>query len=310
MRAVTTKDFGQAPTLDNVPTPTPGKGEVRIKIHASSLNGFDGMIAAGYTKGMMEHRFPVVLGRDFAGVIDAVGPEATGFKVGDEVFGVVAKPFLGEGAFAEYLTVPVNMGLAKRPSGLPVAEAAALGLAGVTAQLTVDALAPNKGDTVLVVGATGGVGAIAVQLAVAKGARVIATASAGAETDFVRSLGASEVVDPKALEAGVRKVAPQGVQAAAHFAGDGLAVASLVAEGGRFASTLGVGQDKVQGQKITATAIMAMPKTEILERLASAAASGSVRVKISKTYALDEVPQALADFRKGTLGKLSIAVAK
>jgi len=129
-----------------------------------------------------------------------------------------------------------------------VAAAGALGLAGTAALDAVQAVAPRSGEAVLISGATGGVGAIAIQYAVAAGARVIATAQPGPEADFVRDLGADHVVDYTGdLAAQVRAVAPDGVAAAVHLAGDGAQVAGLLADGGRMASTLGYGPDQHPG---------------------------------------------------------------
>src|SRR5215207_2629657 len=106
MKAIATTEHGAQPQLAEVATPQPGPGEVLVKVQASSVNGFDTSVAAGYLAGMMEHRYPVVLGKDFAGTVEAVGAGVTRFNVGDAVFGVVTKPFLGDGGFGEYVTVP------------------------------------------------------------------------------------------------------------------------------------------------------------------------------------------------------------
>src|SRR3989442_236260 len=114
-------DFGVAPALLDLPRPEPADGEVLVRVQASSVNGFDGAVAAGYLQGMMEQRFPFVLGKDFAGTVERVGPGVSHFAVGERVFGVVMKPFLGDGAFGEYVTVPEGLGIARRPDGLDVA---------------------------------------------------------------------------------------------------------------------------------------------------------------------------------------------
>jgi NADPH:quinone reductase-like Zn-dependent oxidoreductase len=310
MHAVAMTDFGAAPALLDLPRPEPADGEVLVRVHASSVNGFDGAVAAGYLQGMMEHRFPLVLGKDFAGTVELVSPGVSRFAVGEPVFGVVMKPVLGDGAFGEYVTVPEGLGIARRPDGLDVASAGVLGLAGTAALQSVDAVQPLEGQTVLVSGATGGVGAMAVQLAAARGARVIATARAGDETHFVRSLGAAEVVDYTGdVLAQVRLLSPRGVDAVLHFAGDGRALADLLVSGGRFASTLGVGADQLRTDQVTAMSIMAVPATEVLERLASEVAAGRLRLHIARTYRLEEAPQALADFGSPHVGKLAIAIA-
>ena len=305
MRAIAINDYGTPPTLTELPKPEPGPGEVLVRVRASSINGFDAAVAAGMLKGMMEHRFPVVLGKDFAGVVEALGDGASRFAPGDEVFGVVMKPFLGDGGLGEYLIVGEQHGIARVPDGLDLQAAGALGLAGTAALNAIDAIAPTTGEHVLISGVTGGVGAIALQYAVAAGAEVIATARPGAEADFVLGLGAAHVVDYTShLAAQVRAIAPDGVPAVLHLAGDAEQLAGLLAAGGRIASTLGFGRD----QHPAAVAVMADPNPVTLDRLAADAASGALRVPITRTYPLEETPQALADFAAGSLGKLAITV--
>jgi NADPH:quinone reductase-like Zn-dependent oxidoreductase len=305
MRAIAINDYGTPPTLTELPKPEPGPGEVLVRVRASSINGFDAAVAAGMLKGMMEHRFPVVLGKDFAGVVEALGDGASRFAPGDEVFGVVMKPFLGDGGLGEYLVVAEQHGIARVPDGLDLQAAGALGLAGTAAVNAIDAVAPAAGELVLISGATGGVGAIALQYAVAAGAEVIATARPGAEADFVHGLGAAHVVDYTGdLAAQVRAIAPDGVPAVLHLAGEAEQLAGLLAAGGRMASTLGFGPD----QHPAAVAVMADPNPVTLDRLAADAASGALRVPITRTYPLEGTPQALADFTAGSLGKLAITV--
>lgn len=117
MRAIVIEDFAAAPAVRDLPEPTPEGGEVLVRVRASSLNGFDAMTAAGMLKGMVEHRFPVVLGKDFAGTVEAVGEQVSTFRVGDAVFGVVMKPFLGDGGLGEYVTAAVGF-VTRTPEGL------------------------------------------------------------------------------------------------------------------------------------------------------------------------------------------------
>ena len=129
------------------------------RIRAASVNGFDVFQASGYLVAMMEHRFPTVIGRDFSGVVDEVGDGRTDVAVGDEVIGFVpSAPPLEVGTFAESLIAGPAVVLAPKPSGLAFDVAAAIPLAGATALGAVDAIKVSPGDTVLVVGATGGVG--------------------------------------------------------------------------------------------------------------------------------------------------------
>ncbi|MFH8497269.1 alcohol dehydrogenase catalytic domain-containing protein [Streptomyces coeruleorubidus] len=309
MRAVTIEDFGATPAVTEAAKPEPGPGEILVKVHASSLNGFDGAVIYGVFKDMLEHKFPVTLGKDFAGTVEAVG-EGVARAAGDRVFGVVMKPVVSEGAFAEYVVVAEGYGITTVPEGLDLDRAGALGLAGTAAANAVDAIAPKAGDTILVVGATGGVGAYAVQLAAAAGATVVATAKPGAETEFVTGLGAAHVVDHTGdLATQVRAVAPNGVTAVVHLAGDPTQLVELLADGGRLASTLGFGPEQAGRADITVTSVMANPDTATLDRLADAAASGALQVPIGQTYPLDSVAQAVGAFGAGTVGKIAISVA-
>lgn len=306
MKAVVTAEQGAKPEVVEVPTPQPAAGEVLVKVQASSINGFDLSVAAGYVVGMMEHRFPVVLGKDFAGTVEALGEGVTRFAVGDKVFGVVTKAYLGDGGFGEYVTVAEAVGIAKLPEGVDVTAAGAVGLAGTAAVDALDAAGPQAGETVLISGATGGVGAMTIQLAAAAGAKVIATAKPGEEADFVRGLGAHEVVDHTGdLPAQVRAAAPEGVDVIVHLAGDGSVLAELLTEKGRIASTVGYGAD----QHPAATFIMANPTPATLERLAADLAAGRLSVPVERTFTLTEVPAAFGEFAGGTRGKIAITVA-
>jgi NADPH:quinone reductase-like Zn-dependent oxidoreductase len=171
----------------------------------------------------------------------------SGLAVGDEVFGAVGKAHLGEGAFAEYATVSAALA-ARRPDDLPAEVAAALPLAGGEALAEIDAADVGAGDTVLVVGAGGGVGAFATQLAAHRGARVIAVTSAD-KAEWVRGLGAAEVLDYAAADLAeqVRRVAPDGVAALIdhfHDAAGLVPLAGLVRSGGRVVSPIAMGGDQ------------------------------------------------------------------
>src|SRR5215211_5270849 len=168
---------------------------------------------------------------------------------------------------------------------------------------------PGEGETVLVSGATGGVGIIAVQLLKARGAYVIATASTDDEIAFVRDHGADVVVDYREdVAAAVRENHPRGVDTVLHFAGDGAVLATLLGPGGRMASTLGLTPEQLGRGDVALASIMANPVTATLAKLADAAAAGIIRVPVTRTYGLEDVPQGLADFAAGTLGKLAVRV--
>jgi NADPH:quinone reductase-like Zn-dependent oxidoreductase len=309
MRAVAVDTVPAIPQVSDVEAPRPEAGEVLVEVASASVNGFDLSVAAGYVQGMMEHRFPLVLGKDFAGTITELGEGVEGFAVGDQVFGVMMKPVLGVGTLAQYATVPAAYGIARIPEGLSVQAAGALGLAGTAALNSLDAAQVGDGDTVLVSGATGGVGALAVQLAAARGAKVIATARPGTEADFVTGLTGADVhlVDYTAdLGTQVRAITPDGVDVVLHLAGDGVELAGLLGKGGRIASTRGLTPDAVEIQDVTVHPVMADPTSQTLTVLAGQAASGALRVPVTATYPLEQAHQAFAAFGEGTLGKIAV----
>ncbi|WP_239312337.1 MULTISPECIES: NADP-dependent oxidoreductase [unclassified Frankia] len=303
MQAVAFDAVGAGPSPVDLPTPQPGPGEMLVRVKASSVNGFDLAAIGGMFQGIFEYNFPVVLGKDFAGTVEAIGEGVTRVSPGVSVFGVVAKPVLGDGGFAEYLVIAEQSPWATVPNGLDPQHAAALGLAATAARTAVDALGLSRGETVLVSGATGGVGSYAIQFAAEWGATVIATARPGEEAAFVRRMGAAHTVDYTAgLAAQVREIAPDGVAAVLHLAGDGAQLASLRSAKGRLVSTLSFTPDE------SATAVIAQPDPDTLAKLAAAAAEGRLRVPVQRTYPLAEAPRALDDFASGTLGKLVIVI--
>jgi NADPH:quinone reductase-like Zn-dependent oxidoreductase len=178
----------------DLPDPIAGTGEVLIDTVAASVNGADWKVRAGAYK---QSKFPYVLGRDFSGVISAVGDGVEDLKVGDAVFGVCEAG--QEGAYAEKIAVKAAI-VAKKPAGLSHVVAAALALTGLTAISAIeDTLKLKRGETILIQGGAGGVAGFAIQLAKHIGARVITTASA-ANHDYVRGLGADEIIDYNARD--------------------------------------------------------------------------------------------------------------
>ena len=194
---------------------------------------------------MVEHEFPVVLGRDYAGVVEQAGLAVTGYAVGDEVFGFLphGSPGIHDGTWSELVLVSQDRSVARRPAPVDTAAAGAAPLAAITALAAHDALDLAKGATVLVVGASGGVGSFAVQLAAAAGATVLAP-GLPEDTDYLRGLGAAAVLDRNGdVAAQVRERYPDGVDALADFASgspDQLnAYAAVGRDGGRIASSAG-----------------------------------------------------------------------
>jgi NADPH:quinone reductase-like Zn-dependent oxidoreductase len=177
--------------LGDAPDPKAGPGEVVVDIHAASVNGADPKVRRGHGRYKLD-RFPHILGRDFSGVVSALGPGVAEFKVGDAVFGVTDVGI--EGAYAEKIAIKAAI-VAKKPPSLSHAEVAAFALISLTALTAVeDTLHLKAGETILIQGGAGGVAGFAVQLAKHIGATVISTASAG-NLDYVRGLGADRVID-------------------------------------------------------------------------------------------------------------------
>ena len=173
-----------------VPDPVAGPGQVLVDVHAASVNGADWKVRSGHYAPITT--FPYIPGRDFSGVVSALGAGVSDFKVGDPVFGVVEQ--VADGCYAEKVAIRSAI-VAKKPDSLTHVEAAALALIGLTALVSItDTLKLKSGETILIQGGAGGVAGFAVQLAKHIGARVITTASA-ANHDYLRKLGADQIID-------------------------------------------------------------------------------------------------------------------
>lgn len=316
MRAFGLKDLDGPAQIHRLPIPEAGPGQILVRVKAASLNPFDALAAAGYLKDYFEHRFPVVVGKDFAGVVEAVGDGVTEFAPGEEVVGIMppAMHLDAQGTFAEYVAVPAEGFIARKPVHLSFPEGAALGLAGAAAQTAIDALELSDGDRLLIVGATGGVGRFATQLAQGRGAHVIATGLPEDEP-FLRELGASEVIDYSGdLAAAVSERYPDGIDALLDLVNRDPepfgALAALVRSGGRTASTLGAGDaDQLAARGVTAIAVNAQADPSAFQRFMRKAAAGDVRVAVGHVVPLEEVPQALSQKRKGPArGKLCVSL--
>lgn len=309
MKAFALHDFDHVPEIIEIAVPEPAEGEVRVRVRAASVNGFDLAVANGYLNGVMEHTFPVVLGKDFAGEVDAIGAGVVGFEVGDRVFGVVTKATLGDGAIGEYVTVPVAVGLAKLPESIEFIAAAGLGLAGTAAVDAFDAATITADTTVLIAGATGGVGQQALQLAVDAGAEIVATASSADEIELVTKFGAAHTVDYKAdVAAQIADLYPDGVDVILHFAGDVSALIPSVRQGGKLVSTLVQSPEQVPAENVQVIPIYAAPTAATLERVAHHHDTKVTTITVQRVYPLDEAGNAFNDFAAGTMGKLIITI--
>src|SRR3989475_9992444 len=213
IKALALEGFDRPPAVIDVPAPQPASGELLVRVHVASVNAYDAFVATGMAKDFMAHEFPAVLGQDLAGVVEAVGDGVEGFQEGDRVFGTIgAKGTVHDGTFAE-LATPLPPALALTPAAVDDQQAGPLGVAATTAMSAVSAIDPSEGATVLIVGATGGVGTFAIQLAAARGAHVIASVKPGDE-DLLTTLGAAETVDySKEVIGAVRERHPDGIDA-------------------------------------------------------------------------------------------------
>lgn len=308
MKGVVLEDFNSEPLIrEDLAEPEPGDGELIVRVQASSGNPVDNAVAGGMLRGMADYDFPVILGRDFAGVVERAGSGAD-FNEGDEVFGMVgaAAPNVHNGTWAELALVPGTAG--RIPSGVGLASAGAAPVAALTAMAAVDALELKEGETVLIVGAAGGVGSFATQLARRAGAHVIAPGLPEDE-GFLVDLGADHVIprDGNVADA-ARELESGGVAAlidtVSRTPEDLEVYAAALADGGRVASPVsaageGPGRHNVGGS----------PEGGALERLGQLL-EDDLRVPIQRTYGLDEAAQALTDLAgEHTQGKLAIAVA-
>jgi NADPH:quinone reductase-like Zn-dependent oxidoreductase len=316
MRAYILEDLDRPPALTEVRVPAVGQNEVLVRVHATSVNPIDSAIVAGEVSGWMEYEFPVTIGRDLAGSVERVGSAVTRFAVGDEVFGYIAKAVAHDGSFAEYVVVPEDEFIVARPAGLDAVHAGALGLAAVTAMMCVDATGVAAGDTVLINGATGGVGNYAIQIAKALGVAVIASARPGAEEDHVRALGADEVVDwsDGDVAAHVRAAHPDGVQGLVDVVTDtperfATLAQTVLAPGGRAATTRGVGDPELLGA-IEAANVFSAPDIALLVRIADLVREGRLRAPVAEVHGFDRIDDAFAALSRGALGKIAITLVE
>ena len=273
----------------DVPDPAAGAGDVLVDVHAASVNAADWKMRAGSYAPVA--RFPYVPGRDFSGVVAALGEGVGDFKAGDPVFGVCDAG--QEGAYAEKVAIKAAI-VARKPDALSHAECAALALAGLTALVSIeDTLQLASGETILIQGGAGGVAGFAIQLAKHIGARVVTTASA-ANHAYVRGLGADEVIDYR-TEDFTRKVS--ACDAVFDTVGGEVALKSfaVLRAGGR-AAFIASGASAPPSPRPDVRAYR--PKVgrdrRHLERLLALALSGAVHVPEIKLYPLSEAAAAHA----------------
>ena len=288
MKAAYIDRFGGPEVLQygDLPDPVASAGQVVVDVVAASVNGADWRVRAGQYG---QAKFPLVLGRDFSGTVAALGEGVNDFKVGDAVFGVLEAG--REGAYAEKLAITAAI-IARKPDAVSHIDAAALALTGLTAIITVETtLKLQRGETILIQGGAGGVASFAIQLAKHIGARVFTTTSA-ANLDYVRGLGADEVIDYNAQDF-TRTVS--NCDAVFDTVGGDVAQKSfaVLKPGGR-AAFIASGPQAPKPDRSDVTALRpAVGRARApLERVAQLAASGAVRPPEVKLYRLAQAAEA------------------
>ncbi|MEU1817778.1 NADP-dependent oxidoreductase [Streptomyces roseifaciens] len=307
MRAVVQKSFGGPEVLEVVETerPTPLGGEVLVRVHASGVNPVDVAVRSGAYPLLGEPPFGV--GWDISGVVEEAGPGAR-FKPGDEVFGMPFFPRAATG-YAEYVAVPSRQ-VARKPAGLDHVHAAALPLAALTAwQGLVDAARITEGQRVLIHRAAGGVGHFAVQIAKARGAHVIAMASAP-KHDFVRGLGADEVIDYRTTDF---TEAVEDVDVVFDSSSEGVRSLAVLRPGGTLVSIMEHWNQELAAQVEAAgrnfAGISVEPDYASLEAIAALVDAGRIRPHVAGTFPLAEAAAAHEAVGSGrTQGKIVLTV--
>jgi NADPH:quinone reductase-like Zn-dependent oxidoreductase len=289
MKAVYIQQFGGPEVLryGDLPDPSAGPGQIVVDTFAASVNGADWKVRAG---NYGQPKFPLILGRDFSGVVNALGAGVEDLRIGDEVFGVLEAG--RDATYAEKIAVGASI-VARKPSVLSHADAAALALTGLTALCAIeDTLKLRSGETILIQGGAGGVASFAIQLAKHLGARVITTASA-ANSTYVRAIGADEVIDYNTTD--FSKVV-SNCDAVFDTVGGDVALRSfaVLKPGGRAAFIAsGAQPPKADRSDVTALRPIVGRDRAHLDRIAELYQAGAVRPPHVTLYRLSEAVEAL-----------------
>lgn len=307
MKTIVIAENGATPSMIDTDQPGLEANQILVRLAATSINTTDAGTASGmFASFGMPHVYPVTLGRDFAGTVEAVGTDVTGFTAGDEVFGELPfVPPLSAGTWSEYVVADENTTV-HRPEGVDVAVAGAAPLVSVTALMLADAVQFAAGETVLLVGATGGVGSVVAQLAAAAGAHVIAPALPDDE-DYLHSLGVTEVISRDGdLVSTVKAAHTKGVDVIIDLVSYGATNVydAALKPGGRVASATnaaGTGEGRFD--------VNHYPTPDLLNRTAKHLADGTIRIPLADTVTLADAVDALSRF--GTThrqGKVAITM--
>lgn len=310
IRAAYYEEFGDFERLKigTVACPEPNEGEVLVRIKAAGVNPVDSAVMHGYLKERLPHNFPVIPGWDMAGVVEARGFSARRFNVGDQVYAYARRPFVQWGTFANYVVIPESY-LSQKPSNISFTEAGGIPLVGLTAyQSLYDAGRLQQGQTALILGASGGVGSFAVQLAKARGAKVIGVASEK-NHEYMKELSADVTVDYHDTDVGKAVLGKEsgGVDLIFDCHGGETLQQSLKAlkENGKLVSICNHGEDL--DPEIDFQYVFVEPNSRELDHLRELTESGKIEVPVSETYTLDETAEALRQIQTlHTKGKIVI----
>jgi NADPH2:quinone reductase len=304
MRAIAIEGFGGRDRLKLVelPTPEPGPDEVLVRVRAAGVGPWDTKTRKGL---FGERSFPHVLGVEASGIVESAGENVADLRGGDEVY------VYSGGCYAEYVAAPAQK-VARRPASLSFEEAAGAPVAGSTAyQGIVEEIGLKEGETVLIAGAAGGVGTMAVQIAASLGARVLSTASPRNHA-YLRSLGAAEAIDYHGdWVAAVRTIALDGVDAVFDCVGGETFRRSFeaVRDGARVVTIVAFGEKIEPGRGITHHAFSARAERRKLEKLSEMFDAGKLRVEVEDVLPLEEAAKAHERVEAGhTRGKIVLRV--
>jgi NADPH2:quinone reductase len=316
MKAVAVRAFRATPEVMDLPRPVPGPTEVLVRMAAAGVNPLDWKVIDGFYDGRRPHVFPLVLGVDGAGWVEGVGADVTRFRVGDPICGQFLHSPVGTGTFTEYTTVPESIGVSPFPADIGPTKAAALPTSGMTALSGLERMGLRRGSSLLLVGASGGVGSFATSLASALGYHVSAVIRSGS-ADRMRELGATEIFtsDPDIPVDQIRAAHPGGFDGLLDVVSDAAGLtrlASLVRRGGSVATTRHVA-DPAAAQAMGMTAFNADldPSSALLDRLLKQVAEHHLPIPVEREISLAEVPAALEESRRGHgTGKTVVVISR
>jgi len=309
MKAAVIDSFGGPEVLHaaDIPVPKPGKNEILIRVNSAGVGVWDPWLRGG---GAEVRNFPLVLGSDGAGLVMSVGSGVKRLKIGDRVYGYVFDNPKG-GFYAEYAAIPEKCA-AIIPDNIDPFEAGALAVSGITGLLGLDKLALKEGQTLVITGASGGVGHIALQLAKRMKVRVLAVASGNDGVELAKKLGADVAIDghlPNPADA-VKKAAPGGVDAVLLLSNseDLEAILGITRKGARAAFPNGVEPVPKKRKDVKIVSYDGIPEPKVFERLNHLVRGGEFHVSIARPYSLEETGQAHEDVLKHHLGKLILKI--